>query len=117
MNLVFIQLNYGRHRPKNIENIVRSFLPQSKNFEVIPMTQGLINDSYKISFTDQAYFLQRLNTQVFKHPTGLMHNIVQWQKSHCTCLLPLPYFFKNISGELFGKNRTRPLLAHAKLCL
>lgn len=88
---------------KNIENIVRSFLPQSKNFEVIPMTQGLINDSYKISFTDQAYFLQRLNTQVFKHPTGLMHNIVQWQKSLVYASYHCPIFLKTLTGNYLVK--------------
>jgi hypothetical protein len=88
---------------KNIENIVRSFLPQSKNFEVIPMTQGLINDSYKISFTDQAYFLQRLNTQVFKHPTGLMHNIVQWQKSLVHASYHCPIFLKTLAGNYLVK--------------
>jgi hypothetical protein len=56
---------------KNIENIVRSFLPQSKNFEVIPMTQGLINDSYKISFTDQAYFYNASIPRFLNIPQGL----------------------------------------------
>lgn len=88
---------------KNIENIVRSFLPQSKSFEVLPMTQGLINDSYKISFTDQAYFLQRLNTQVFEHPIGLMHNIVQWQKSLVHASYHYPVFLKTLAGNYLVK--------------
>ena len=44
--------------------------------ESTPITEGLINSTYKIS-TDSGhdYILQKINTNVFKNPDELMQNI------------------------------------------
>ena len=89
---------------KNIANIVRHFLPQSNDLEVHPITQGLINDSYKISFSDRAYFLQRLNTQIFRNSEDLMFNIDQWQQVLTGSGLPAPTFLKTTQGAYFAKD-------------
>ena len=89
---------------KNIANIIRHFLPQSNDLEVHPITQGLINDSYKISFSDRAYFLQRLNTQIFRNNEDLMFNIDQWQQVLTGSGLPAPTFLKTTQGAYFAKD-------------
>ena len=90
--------------PKNIANILRHFLPHGNDFEVLPITQGLINDSYKISFPDRAYFLQRLNTQIFQNSEDLMFNIGQWQQSIQGSSLPAPTYLKTTQGPYFAKD-------------
>lgn len=90
--------------PKNIANILRHFLPQSNDFEALPITQGLINDSYKISFPDQAYFLQRLNTQIFQNSEDLMFNIGQWQQALRGSSLLAPTFLKTTQGSFFARD-------------
>jgi len=89
---------------KSIANILRHFLTQSKHFEVLPITQGLINDSYKISFPDRAYFLQRLNTQIFQNSEDLMFNIGQWQQALKGSGLPAATFLKTTQGAYFARD-------------
>jgi len=89
---------------KSIANILRHFLTQSKHFEVLPITQGLINDSYKISFPDRAYFLQRLNTQIFQNSEDLMFNIGQWQQAPKGSGLPAATFLKTTQGAYFARD-------------
>ena len=42
---------------------------------VIPVQQGLINDTWKIQAANKAYILQRINHAVFKKPEDADHNI------------------------------------------
>ncbi len=52
--------------------------------QVIPIEIGHINHTYKVStingLKQQAFILQKINTQIFKHPVGVMENIINVAK-------------------------------------
>ena len=64
--------------------------------------QGLINSSYKITTSNgNAYFLQQINTLIFKNPMALQENYVLIEEhlsSHNSLLLPK--LIRTITGEL-----------------
>ncbi|MBQ9899108.1 MAG: aminoglycoside phosphotransferase family protein [Ruminococcus sp.] len=47
----------------------------SGDITVSALTEGHINDTYKLKSPRGTYVLQRLNTAVFRHPEAVMHNI------------------------------------------
>jgi Ser/Thr protein kinase RdoA (MazF antagonist) len=46
-----------------------------ENTTAIPLTQGLINQTFELHSTQGAFILQNINTQVFKDPFAIDHNI------------------------------------------
>src|SRR3954468_21475297 len=57
-------------------NVLKAFqlLPYSN---IQPLSAGLINHSYKITLhNNKAYFLQQLNTSIFKQPEWMQENYV-----------------------------------------
>src|SRR6478609_2847167 len=72
-----------------------------------PLTSGLINSSYKVKLNNgDSYFLQKVNTAVFKSPLALQHNYLLVQ-NHLSCKggMELPKLIKTASGDLlFEKN-------------
>jgi Ser/Thr protein kinase RdoA (MazF antagonist) len=67
-----------------------------------PLASGLINSSYKVSSTNgNAYFLQRINTNVFKNPLEVQHNYVLIQHHLAVAGgMELPKLIKTASGGL-----------------
>jgi len=46
------------------------------NATAIPLTQGLINQTFEVSSVQGEFILQNINTQVFKDPFAIDHNII-----------------------------------------
>lgn len=68
-----------------------------------PLVSGLINNSYKVNSNNgDSYFLQRINTAVFKNPFALQHNYLLIQR-HLSLAggIELPKLIKTIAGDLF----------------
>ncbi len=67
----------------------------------IPFGNGLINDTWKVENENNAYILQKINTNIFKHPEYIsenVHSIAGYLSVHC----PEYYFLtpiKTLSGE------------------
>jgi Ser/Thr protein kinase RdoA (MazF antagonist) len=53
------------------------FSTNEKNFKVEKYGQGIIHDTYLVTFNNGAsrFILQRINTEVFQNPATIMHNL------------------------------------------
>lgn len=58
-----------------IKEIVKNFPFEGELIDVTPISEGLINTTYKADFSQKAYIIQKINTNVFKNPDELMQNI------------------------------------------
>lgn len=70
------------------------------------LTSGLINHSYKINLNNgDSYFLQRINTAVFKNPVQLQHNyqLIQFHLQQ-EGSITLPKLIKTVNGEVYYDN-------------
>ena len=65
---------------KEVLDIVSEFLNEKKVVEIIDLHRGHINDSYIIKMPNYQYILQRINTNVFTRPYGMMNNIYKVTK-------------------------------------
>lgn len=88
-----------RISPTNISQILASFLPNANAFKVTPLSQGLINDTFKVGFKNKTYVLQRINTHVFSNPENIMENIIKLQNLTFQQRYTAPTFIKNASGN------------------
>jgi len=73
--------------------IARQF--QDSASHIVPLGNGLINDTFLVTAAAQAFVLQRINTQVFHNPAQIMTNLVTLtqhvaQKSSAEIRLQLP---------------------------
>ena len=67
-----------------------------------PLVSGLINSSYKVNSNNgDSYFLQKVNTAIFKNPTALQHNYLLVQR-HLSLAggIELPKLIKTVAGDL-----------------
>ena len=58
--------------------IIKAFLPNIQTFSILPITDGLINATFKVTLPDIPdgnYILQQINTQVFQQPENIHTNI------------------------------------------
>jgi Ser/Thr protein kinase RdoA (MazF antagonist) len=58
--------------------IIKAFLPNVQTFSIQPITDGLINATFKVILPDKPdrnYILQQINTQVFQQPENIHTNI------------------------------------------
>lgn len=62
-------------KSKELETIVKAFLPACTILKEESITTGIINNTYHIQTTMGDYLLQRINTNVFSNPEGMMANI------------------------------------------
>lgn len=85
----------------NLQVVCENFnLPAIQSYQ--PLISGLINSSYKVtSINGDAYFLQRINTTVFKNPVDVQRNYVLIQR-HLSVEggIELPRLIKTASGAL-----------------
>ncbi len=58
-----------------IHSVIRQYFPLEEKWQITPLTNGLINDTYKIYCSDKIFILQQLNTAIFKEPQATTHNI------------------------------------------
>jgi Ser/Thr protein kinase RdoA (MazF antagonist) len=61
------------------KNILSAFGIDADRSAVVPFGSGLINGTWKVSFGDDAYILQRINTNIFKSPQAIADNLVSLQ--------------------------------------
>lgn len=66
-----------------LSEVIQKYFPKSRNSEAIPFGNGHINDTYKLAVNDmpQDFILQRINTDVFKNPRGIIDTHLKLQKS------------------------------------
>ncbi|RPH28487.1 MAG: hypothetical protein EHM93_18725 [Bacteroidales bacterium] len=66
-----------------LSEVIHNYFPKSRNSEVIPFGNGHINDTYKLAVSNmpQDFILQRINTDVFKNPQGIVDTHLKLQKS------------------------------------
>lgn len=62
---------------KNLRDIISHFSIKGEVNSISPLGQGLINDTYLVTTTDECpdYVLQRINHNVFKNVDGMQRNI------------------------------------------
>ncbi|TDH24249.1 aminoglycoside phosphotransferase family protein [Segetibacter sp. 3557_3] len=58
-----------------LENIVRRYGLDPRKLAICPFGSGLINHTWKIADSEQAYILQKINNAVFKNPDDIAENI------------------------------------------
>jgi len=58
-----------------ISTILAAYGIKPEQCEVEPLVSGLINKTWKITYEDKAYILQRINDHVFKEPNKIAENI------------------------------------------
>lgn len=59
-----------------LREILYSFSVPEESYQLVPLTNGLINDTFLVTTHQQpVYVLQRINTSIFKDVNGLMNNI------------------------------------------
>lgn len=62
---------------KKLQNIASKFNFEGEFESKKPYGSGHINDTFKISYTEGTYILQRINTKIFTKPYELMDNVVK----------------------------------------
>lgn len=60
---------------ENVKEIISNFPFEGDFKKITPISEGLINTTYKIEFSEKTYIVQKINTNVFKNPDELMSNI------------------------------------------
>jgi len=58
-----------------IDEVLKKYGLEKEPVTISPLTQGLINTTWKISTNGNSYILQKINNQVFKRPEDLAENI------------------------------------------
>lgn len=61
------------------KNILSAFGIDADRSAVVPFGSGLINGTWKVTVSDDAYILQRINTNIFKSPQAIADNLVSLQ--------------------------------------
>jgi Ser/Thr protein kinase RdoA (MazF antagonist) len=61
------------------KNVLSAFDIDADRSAVVPFGSGLINGTWKIPVGDDAYILQRINTNIFKSPQAIADNLVSLQ--------------------------------------
>lgn len=65
----------GKNKMANLYSVASEFINPHKIIEIREINSGHINDTYLIVMPEAQYILQRINTNVFSSPFGMMHNI------------------------------------------
>lgn len=92
------------------EAIRRDILPAFERFpeqvRLVPLSGGLINDTYCVEGSEESWVLQRLNPEVFSDALGVMSNLRQLlnharNESHYVSGLTLPDIHSTLNGNDF----------------
>lgn len=65
----------GKNKMANLYSVASEFINPHKIIEIKEINSGHINDTYLIIMPEAQYILQKINTNVFSSPFGMMHNI------------------------------------------
>jgi thiamine kinase-like enzyme len=97
-------------KPAPYQEALDAFTDPPHNYIVEPITEGLINHSYRVTNkeTGEHFLLQEINQHVFKEPAALQHNYeMLWehlQAKESVFFIPAPYYFPGDSA-LFCDSR------------
>ncbi len=58
-----------------MKELISKFPFEGSLVKITPISEGLINTTYKAEFSEKTYIIQKINTNVFKNPDELMANI------------------------------------------
>ena len=58
-----------------IDEVLKKYGLEKEPVTILPLTQGLINTTWKVSVDGSSYILQKINDQVFKRPVDITENI------------------------------------------
>lgn len=73
-----MEITKSKHSPAQLNLLLGSFAIQEKEFSFLPLTAGLINDTYLVRLRQKpTYILQRINDGVFSNVAGLMENVTK----------------------------------------
>lgn len=61
--------------PSELKEILSEYQLEYEYAEITPVSQGLINTTWKITSPSQTYILQKVNQNVFRKPEDIAHNI------------------------------------------
>jgi Ser/Thr protein kinase RdoA (MazF antagonist) len=90
------------------DDILLSFGLKLSDYKIQAFGTGLINYTYKLTGTDQVYILQQINTNIFKNPYHIAHNLAlvkeYLQKNNPDYPFVAP--LKTISNNLLVKSAT-----------
>lgn len=59
-----------------MQNIINEYFSNVNDFQITPITSGLINQTFHLIVNQQSYILQTINTDVFKNPQIITSNIL-----------------------------------------
>lgn len=61
------------------KNVLSAFGINADRSAIVPFGSGLINGTWKVSIGEDAYILQRINTNIFKSPQAIADNLLSLQ--------------------------------------
>lgn len=59
----------------DIHSVIQQYFPHKDSWEIVPISNGLINKTYKIINDKEIFILQKVNNDIFKNPESISHNI------------------------------------------
>lgn len=65
----------GKKKKKLLYSVASEFVNPKQIVEIVEIKSGHVNDTYIVKMPECVYILQRINTNVFSSPYGMMHNI------------------------------------------
>jgi len=70
------------NKNQNLQGAIEAYFPDHQGYDAEPFGSGHINDTYKIRLAGQSnsYILQRINTQVFGNPKGIIDTHLKLQE-------------------------------------
>lgn len=73
-----MEITKNKHSPAQLNLLLGSFSIHEKEFSFLPLTAGLINDTYLVRLRQKpTYILQRINNGVFSDVAGIMKNVTK----------------------------------------
>ena len=65
----------GKKQRAFLYSVASEFVNPKKIIEIREINTGHVNDTFLVVMPEREYILQRINTNVFSSPFGMMHNI------------------------------------------
>lgn len=91
-------------------DVINNYFSDNEVISVLPFGNGHINDTYKVDLVDNkcSYILQRINTNVFKNPKGIVdnHRRLQEHFSSTNQSLSIAKIFPNTMGNFITYNNS-----------
>ena len=88
-------------------HIAASYFSHAAHHQISALGNGLINDTFLVTAAQESFVLQRINTQVFPDPAGMMENLIRLnqhlrQKSSSEVRLMIPQLIKTLNHHNYA---------------